>query len=195
MCLNCRSTVVNGAAVSRTSAACQKMVTSRRSSNCFLICVFLLIFFLGLQEAAASEVKLAVHNAYENAIQRPRFSYLSVSRCPLPIPLPFPSIFGNLVGQQGELLGTPNSGPPSRGLLDVHSIPMAARLRSSSAILPFLDRRLYNLRRFGIQQGALGSELLRGWGFGKDELEDMGESLSKMVATLNPRSEISSDSD
>lgn len=55
---------------------------------------------------------------------------------------------------------------------------------------------MHNLRRFGIQQGALGSELIRDWGFGKDEIEDMGETLSKMVITLNPScEEESSESD
>lgn len=138
----------------------------------------------------------AVDTAYANAVRRPRFSHLSVSRCPLPIPLPFPSIFGNFVGQRGELLGTPDSGIPSRGSLDIHSIPMAARLRSSTAILPFLEKRLHNLRRYGIQQGALGGGLIRDWGFGKDEIEDMGETLSKMVITLNPSfEEESSESD
>ncbi|KAL3538241.1 hypothetical protein ACH5RR_001607 [Cinchona calisaya] len=149
----------------------------------------------GLQEAAVSEVKSAVQTAYKNAMQMPRFSYLSVSRCPLPIPLPFPSIFGSVVGQHGELLGTPILGPPSRGSLDVHSIPMAARLRSSSAILPFLESRLHNLRRFGIQRGALGAELVKTWGFGKDDLEGSAERLSQMVTTLNPRAEESTDSD
>lgn len=157
--------------------------------------IFSSFFFLGLQEPTVSEVKNSVHTAYEKAMQRPRFSHLSVSRCPLPIPLPFPSIFGNLVGQHGELLGTPILCSSSKGSLDVHSVPMAARLRSSSAILPFLESRLHNLRRFGIQRGAFGTELLRGWGFGKDELEDIGEALSSMVRTLNPYSEESSESD
>ena len=71
--------------------------------------------------------------------------------------------------------------------------PMAARLRSSCAILPFL--RLGNLRKFGIQRGSPGTELLRSWGFEKDEVEDIGETLSKMVRIVNPHSEISSDSD
>lgn len=72
---------------------------------------------------------------------------------------------------------------------------MAVRLRSSSAILPFLENRLGNLRRYGLQRGALGAELLRNWGFADDELYDMGEMLSKMVSTMKPHSEISSDSD
>lgn len=137
-----------------------------------------------------------VHAAYENATTKPLFSHLSVAHCPLPIPLPFPSIFGNLVGQHGELLGSPvMGGRPSRGSLDVHSIPMAARLRSTTAILPFLENRLGNLRRFGIARGASGTELLRSWGFAKDELEDTAERLSKMIMTLDPHSQSSSDSD
>lgn len=151
---------------------------------------------LGCQEATISEVNSAVDSAYANAVRRPRFSHLSVSRCPLPIPLPFPSIFGNFVGERGELLGSPDSSISTRGSLDINSIPMVTRLRSSTAILPFLEKRLHNLRRFGIQQGALGSGLIRDWGFGKDEIEDMGETLSKMVITLNPScEEESSESD
>ncbi|CAN6680189.1 unnamed protein product [Malus baccata var. baccata] len=149
----------------------------------------------GGHRASISEVKDTVHAAYEHGITRPMFCHLSVAQCPLPIPLPFPSIFGNLVGQHGELLSTPIVGSPSRGSLDIHSIPMAARLRSSSAILPFLENRLGSLRSCGIARGAPGAELVRNWGFAKDELEDMGEMLSKMIATLDLRSEMSSDSD
>ncbi|XWS29379.1 hypothetical protein CRYUN_Cryun24cG0024500 [Craigia yunnanensis] len=118
--------------------------------------------------ASISEVKNAIHGAYERAITRPMFCHLSVARCPLPIPLPFPSTFGNLFGKHGELLGSPILGSVTRGSLDVHSIPMAARLRSNCAILPFLENRLRNLRKFGIQRGSRGIELLRSWGFGKD---------------------------
>ncbi|XP_034226591.1 protein misato homolog 1 isoform X2 [Prunus dulcis] len=147
------------------------------------------------QRASVSEVKDMVHAAYEHATTRPMFCHLSVAQCPLPIPLPFPSIFGNRVGQHGELLSTPIIDSPSRGSLDVHSIPMAARLRSSSAVLPFLENRLGSLRSFGIARGAPGAELVRSWGFAKDELEEMGEVLSKMITTLDPRSQMSSDSD
>lgn len=136
-----------------------------------------------------------VHAAYENAITRPKFCNLSVALCPLPIPLPFPKIFRSVVGQHGELLGTPVNGSPLRGSLDVHSIPMAGRLRCSSAVLPFLENRLGNLRKFGTQQGAAGAELVRRWGFEKDELEDMGETLSTVVRELDPHLQASSDSD
>ncbi|KAK0605095.1 hypothetical protein LWI29_022668 [Acer saccharum] len=145
--------------------------------------------------ALIPEVKDTVHAMYEQARTRPMFCHLSVARSPLPIPLPFPSIFGNLVGQRGELLGSPVSGSSSRGSLDVHSVPMAVRLRSSSAVLPYIENRLGNLRRFGIERGAPGAELLRNWGFGKDDVDDMGETLSKMVMTLDPHSQMSSDSD
>ncbi|TYI01624.1 hypothetical protein ES332_A11G214700v1 [Gossypium tomentosum] len=149
----------------------------------------------GGHRLSVSEVKNAIHGAYECATTRPMFCHLSAARCPLPIPLPFPSIFGNLVGQHGELLGSPILGSSSRGSLDVHSIPMAARMRSSRAIMPFLENRLANLHKFGIERGCPGTELLRSWGFGKDELEDMGETLSKMVRAVDPHSDISSDSD
>lgn len=72
---------------------------------------------------------------------------------------------------------------------------MAARLRSTSAILPFLENKLENLRRLGIARGASGTELLRSWGFAKDELEETAEMLSKMIMALDPHSQSSSDSD
>lgn len=151
----------------------------------------------GNHEASVSEVREAVETAYENTSTRPRFSHVSVSRCPLPIPLPFPSIFGNLVGRRGDLLSNPlsGSGSGSRGSLDVHSIPMAARLRSTTAVLPFLENRLNNIRKFGIERGSIGVDVLRNWGFGKEEIEEIGENLSKMVLALDPELGYSSDSD
>ncbi|GAB2303274.1 hypothetical protein Dimus_037269 [Dionaea muscipula] len=147
----------------------------------------------GGHRASLSEVQYAVSAAYGKEAVRPRFCHLSVALCPLPIPLPFPKIFKNVVGKSGELSGIPALNLPPKGPLDVDSIPMAARLRSSRAILPFLSSRLDNLLRFGIQHGAPGAELLRSWGFEKDELEDMGETLSKMIKGLmNPPSYSSS---
>lgn len=149
-------------------------------------------------EATLSEVKEAMETAYEKATTRPRFSHLSVSRCPLPILLPFPSIFGTRVGRRGEILSNPVSESESmsrRGSIDVHSIPMAARLRSSTAILPFLENRLGNIRKFGLERGSIGAEVLRNWGFGREEVEEIGENLSKLVVTLDPHQGYSSDSD
>lgn len=147
------------------------------------------------KEATVSEVKNAVDASYEQDKTKPLFCNLSVSRCPLPIPLPFPSIFGNLVGRKGEILSSPVSDSLYRGSLDVHSIPVAARWRSSSAILPFLESRMGNLEKLGIQWGAMGSDVVRTWGFGREELQEMRESLSKMVSELSPRFLESSDSD
>lgn len=153
------------------------------------------IISAGGHRASVSEVKDSIDAAYDHMNARPKFCHLSVARTPLPIPLPFPSIFGSVVGSHGELNGEPISGSSSRGSLDVHSVPLATRLRMSSAITPYLENRLSHLMRFGIQRGAAGSELLRGWGFGRDELEEMGESLTKMVMDLKPGAEMSDDSD
>ncbi|XP_031743901.1 protein misato homolog 1 isoform X2 [Cucumis sativus] len=152
------------------------------------------VFESGGDRASVSELKDQISAAYEGETVRPMLCHLSAAQCPLPVPLPFPSIFGNLVGQHGQLLATPISGVSTRGSLDVYSIPMAARLRSSNAVLPFIERRLTNLLRHGVQ-GSSATPLLRSWGFGREELEDMGESLSKMVLALNPHSLSSSDSD
>ncbi|XP_077215367.1 plasma membrane, autoregulation-binding site, misato segment II, myosin-like, tubulin/FtsZ protein [Tasmannia lanceolata] len=149
----------------------------------------------GGRRASISEVTDSVYGAYQTGVTKPWFSHLSTALCPLPIPLPFPSIFGNRVDQHGELLDIPIPGFQRRGSLGVSSIPMAARLRSSNAILPYIEKRLANLRRFGTDTGAPGAEVLRSWGFQRDDVQDMGEGLSKMVKALDPHSEVSSDSD
>lgn len=61
--------------------------------------------------------------------------------------------------------------------------------------MPFLETRLRNFRRFGVERGALGKELLRTWGFEKDDLEDLEDVLHKMVNALVPESQLSSDSE
>ncbi|CAJ1929755.1 unnamed protein product [Sphenostylis stenocarpa] len=144
--------------------------------------------------ASVGEVKASVDGAFRCANTRPMFCHLSVALCPLPIPLPFPSIFGNNVGQQGEVTGARTTNSSPKGSLDIHCVPMAARLRSSSTVLPLLESKLRNLHRFGIQRGAAGAELLRSWGFGMEELVEMEEMLSKMVAALRPP-QLTSDSD
>ncbi|KAK9119558.1 hypothetical protein Scep_017651 [Stephania cephalantha] len=149
----------------------------------------------GGNRASILEVKDSISSAYKSASTRPLFSHLSAALCPLPIPLPFPSMFRNHVSQSGLLLDKPISRSQSRTSLDVHSIPMAARLRSSNAVLPYIEKRLGNLRKLGIQRGSPGTGLLQSWGLEKEEVEDMGEVLSKMVQALNPRPEESSDSD
>ncbi|CAH8304185.1 unnamed protein product [Eruca vesicaria subsp. sativa] len=140
------------------------------------------------KEATVSEVRNAVDAFYEQKDStKPLFCNLSVSRCPLPVPLPFPSIFGNLVGRKGEILSSPVvSDSLYRGSLDVHSVPVATRWRSSSAVLPFLESRMGNLEKLGIQWGALGSDVVRSWGFGREELQEMRENMLKMVSELSP---------
>ncbi|CAD6269553.1 unnamed protein product [Miscanthus lutarioriparius] len=150
----------------------------------------------GGKRASISQVKDSVCSALEGRATKPKFSHLSLSLCPLPIPLPFPSIFSSSVGQQGEILS--NSHPEGtwpKGSLDVVSVPMAARLRSSSAIVPFIERRSTSLQRLGVARGSLGSQVLRDWGFGKEEVEDMGEHLAKMLRPFYPEMDLTSDSD
>lgn len=83
-------------------------------------------------------------------------------------------------------MSSPGSDSLYRGSLDVHSIPVAIRWRSSSAILPLLETRLGNLEKLGIQRGALGSYVVEKWGFGSEELQEMRETLSNMVSELSP---------
>ncbi|KAK8941093.1 hypothetical protein KSP39_PZI010659 [Platanthera zijinensis] len=150
--------------------------------------------FSGGRRVSVSEAKQYVHTAYQNAILRPMFCHISAALCPLPIPLPFPSIFNDRVGRKGELSDT-RRGEERRGSLEVDSVPMAARLRSSSAVKPLIERRLGSLRRYGLERGSLGAELLRSWGFGREEVEEMGESLAKMVMLLYSNTYASSQSD
>ncbi|XP_020275001.1 protein misato homolog 1 isoform X2 [Asparagus officinalis] len=147
------------------------------------------------RRASLSEVNDSIVAAYDCEMSKPKFSHASVSLCPLPIPLPFPSIFRSCVGRQGELLETPTEMTQTKGSLDIDSIPMAARLRSSRAVMPLIMKRLENLRKFGMQRGALGGGLLQNWGFGREEIEDMGEVMAKMVMQLDPHSQGSSGSD
>jgi hypothetical protein len=72
---------------------------------------------------------------------------------------------------------------------------MAARLRSSNAALPFIERRSLSLQKLGVARGALGTQILRDWGFGKEEIEDLAEHLARMVRALSPDDGLTSDSD
>ncbi|KAL6622531.1 hypothetical protein ACP70R_032410 [Stipagrostis hirtigluma subsp. patula] len=149
----------------------------------------------GGHRAPISQVKDSVVLSFEGRETKPKFSHLSVSQCPLPIPLPFPSIFSSSIGQHGEILSNHSEGTQRKGSLDVVSVPMAARLRSSSAILPFIEKRSTSLQKLGVARGALGSQVLRDWGFGKEEVEDMNEHLAKMLRPFYPEMDLTSDSD
>lgn len=147
-------------------------------------------------KASISEVRESVSGIQQGRTRGLSICHLSVCQCPLPIPLPFPSIFGNFLGQHGEILRSPLAGTKGRGALDVFSIPMATRLRSSKAILPFLEKRLQDLRSLGIARGSPGGQLLEVWGLEKADVQDLGESLSEMVLSFDPTAmDSSSDSD
>lgn len=147
-------------------------------------------------QASISEVRESISGIQQSHRRGLSFCHLSVSQCPLPIPLPFPRIFGNFIGQHGEILGSPLAGANGRGSLDVFSIPMATRLRSSKAILPFLEKRLQDLQSLGIARGSPGGQLLEAWGLEKADVQDLGESLSEMVLSFDPTAlDSSSDSD
>lgn len=147
-------------------------------------------------QASISEVRESISGIQQSYRRGLSLSHLSVSQCPLPIPLPFPRIFGNFIGQHGEILRSPLAGTNGRGSLDVFSIPIATRLRSSRAILPFLEKRLQDLQSLGIARGSPGGQLLEAWGLEKADVQDLGESLSEMVLSFDPTAlDGSSDSD
>ncbi|CAN6361608.1 unnamed protein product [Urochloa humidicola] len=150
----------------------------------------------GGQRASVSQVKDFVCSALEGRETKPKFSHLSVSPCPLPIPLPFPSIFSSSIGQQGEIVSNDHpEGTWPKGSLDVVSVPMAARLRSSNAIVPFIERRSASFQRLGVARGMIGSQILQDWGFAKEEVQDMSEHLAKMLRPFQPEMDLTSDSD
>uniref|UniRef100_A0A0E0Q7Q7 DML1/Misato tubulin domain-containing protein n=1 Tax=Oryza rufipogon TaxID=4529 RepID=A0A0E0Q7Q7_ORYRU len=132
---------------------------------------------------------------YEARETKPKFSHLSASLCPLPVPLPFPSIFRGNIGRHGEILSDHAEESQPKGSLNIESIPMAARLRSSSAVLPFIERRSGSLQKHGVARGAIGSLVLRDWGFGREEVDDMGEHLAKLLRPFHPEMDLTSDSD
>ncbi|CAN6334713.1 unnamed protein product [Urochloa humidicola] len=150
----------------------------------------------GGQRASVSQVKDFVCSALEGRETKPKFSHLSVSPCPLPIPLPFPSIFSSSMSQHGEILSNDHpEGTRLKGSLDIVSVPMAARLRSSNAIAPFIERRSASFQRLGVARGMIGSQILQDWGFAKEEVQDMSELLAKMLRPFQPEMDLTSDSD
>ncbi|CAN6352186.1 unnamed protein product [Urochloa humidicola] len=150
----------------------------------------------GGRRASASLVKDFVCSALEGRETKPKFSHLSVSPCPLPIPLPFPSIFSSSIGQHGEILSNDHpEGTRPKGSLNVVSVPMAARLRSSNVIVPFIERRSASLQRLGMARGVMGSQILQDWGFAKEEVQDMSEHLANMLRPFHPEMDLTSDSE
>ena len=88
-------------------------------------------------------------------------SHLVSSKCPLVLPLPFPNLF-RPIGKEGIEVGP-----------DISSVPIASRLRSSSAVMTYLVNRLQTLQN--LHKGTLGWQILGGWGMGKDEVQELVE--------------------
>ncbi|KAJ3674356.1 hypothetical protein LUZ60_004972 [Juncus effusus] len=144
-------------------------------------------FYSGQNRASISQVNETL------TLKNPKSSHLSISLSPLPIPLPFPSIFSPQTGRLGETLISPQT--LKKGPLEVESVPIATRIRSSIAIKPFLDNRKNNIFKYGIVRGAKGLGFLKDWGFGKEEVDEMGENLAKMVRVFDSEFSAGDESD
>eukprot|EP00249_Psilotum_nudum_P011144 c22988_g1_i2 orf=453-1829(+) len=134
-----------------------------------------------LARASISEVVDHLYSCTRRFQQGLSICHMAVSPCPLAIPLPFPPIFAPSVGSQGEILSDSLILGNSMSGIDVPSIPMAARMRVSEAVLPYLQSRLYSLKQLALARGSLGRQILEGWGFQKDEIQELFEYLSKVV--------------
>lgn len=121
---------------------------------------------------------------------------LSVSRNPLPIPVPYPCLFGPYVSARGDILPNPIASTTGRGGLDVLSSPVAARVTSSDSLLPYVKGRLLNFRKLGLSRGSVGGGVLEDWGFAKEEAQDLAEVLGNLASAYSDRSyDSSTDSD
>lgn len=103
--------------------------------------------------------------------RRSRFYHFSASLSPLAVPLPFPDLFAPLKGSKGLVTKTRSN---------FSSIPIATMLSASAALLPYLERRLLSLRHPA--GGSLGWQILEGWGFQKDDIQELCELMSNVVA-------------
>lgn len=107
-----------------------------------------------------------------------RFFHLSASVCPLALPLPFPNLFRWSKGRSS----------------DVSSISIATKLSTSVSIIPYLEKHLLSLRQPG--GGSLGWQVLERWGLQKDDVRELCESVSNVVAAYkNVMLESESDSE
>ena len=97
-----------------------------------------------------------------------------VSAAPLPLPLPFPRIFAP-------------SGP------NPTEVPMLTRLASTSRYGAVLERVNAGWRR--ASKGAAGKAALRSWGFGEDDVGEVGETLKNMAQSYGGESDADDFSD
>lgn len=121
---------------------------------------------------------------------------LSISPIPLSIPLPFPCIFGPYISSRGDILPNPITSVAGRGGVDVLSMPVAARVTSSDALLPYVKGRLMSFRKLGLSRASVGPGVLEDWGFAKEEAVDLAEVLGNLAGAYSDRAyDSSTDSD
>ncbi|KAL3694334.1 hypothetical protein R1sor_007985 [Riccia sorocarpa] len=150
------------------------------------------------ERATAGQVHESVVKAHEilqrTGSQLSRFSHLAISESPLAVPLPFPFIFRSSIGKFGNIVPEPLEAvkQQGRGGLDVNSVPVAASVSTSDAVLPYIKKRALDLQRLALSRATAGTSLLQDWGFEQEEVEELGESLSNMVAAYSEMVENSS---
>ncbi|MCO5578869.1 hypothetical protein L7F22_032716 [Adiantum nelumboides] len=108
-------------------------------------------------------------NSYNG--KRTPFNHVAASLCPLAVPLPFPDIFSPLVASEVQ---------PMKSKSDILSIPVATKLCTSEAVLPYLNKRLCSLQHPG--GGSLGWQILEKWNLQKDEVKELYEVITNIAA-------------
>ena len=105
--------------------------------------------------------------------------HLTVSRQPLPIPLPFPRIFTIPTLSPGAILHHSN---PSRGLgSDVVAVPVMTTLATGPQLLNLFRYKISAMKAHGVRRGAPGAAILVDWGFAREDTEEMVEQLEELV--------------
>lgn len=131
--------------------------------------------------------------------------YCVVHRCtaaaPLHVPLPFPGVFGVEVGAEGDIVAgwTPEraadasaaasaaaaaQGGRSSGSRDgrhVSSCPVLTRVVATSEFEGWISERAAGMRR--AEGSAMGRSMAEGWGYGRGELDEVGERLQKLAGS------------
>eukprot|EP00850_Spirogloea_muscicola_P018999 SM000180S03524 [mRNA] locus=s180:94646:97522:- [translate_table: standard] len=108
--------------------------------------------------------------------------HVTVSRQPLPIPLPFPSIVAPTVSSRGDVVsqGGPIAGQ-AKGGLEVLSLPALSCLSSGLEVMPIIKRRLESLEKYVSSRAGPGMSVVRDWGLEGSDIEEMRERLKSML--------------
>eukprot|EP00850_Spirogloea_muscicola_P005974 SM000028S10068 [mRNA] locus=s28:205324:208188:+ [translate_table: standard] len=108
--------------------------------------------------------------------------HVTVSRQPLPIPLPFSSIFATTVSSHGDVVrqGGPTAGQ-AKGGLEVLSLPALTCMSSGLEVMPIIKRRLEPLEKYVSSRAAPGMSVVRTWGLEGSDVEEMRERLKSML--------------